>query len=174
MFANGSGDRGSIPGRVMVVFYCLFSLQKRKNRRFFCLYFHLTGHFIYWVECLPMARETGVQSQVESCQRLKKWYLIPPCLTLSNIRYGSKVKWSNPENGVTPSSTPRCSSYWKGSLRVANFILLISNYVLVQWDGLKWNMMIYCLHYHNIWFLVFVLDRLLATLIFPHSEIYST
>ena len=26
-----------------------------------------------------------VQSQVESYQRLKKWYLMPPCLTLSNI-----------------------------------------------------------------------------------------
>ena len=34
----------------------------------------------------------GVQSQVESYQRLKKWYLIPPCLTLSIIKYGSRVK----------------------------------------------------------------------------------
>ena len=37
-------------------------------------------------------RETWVQSQVESYQRLKKWYLMPPCLTLSIIRYGSRVK----------------------------------------------------------------------------------
>ena len=49
------------------------------------------------LECSPMARETLVQSQVESYQRLKKWYLMPPCLTLSIIRYGSRVKWSNPE-----------------------------------------------------------------------------
>ena len=28
-----------------------------------------------------MVRETGVQSQVESYQRLKKWYSIPPCLS---------------------------------------------------------------------------------------------
>ena len=49
----------------------------------------------------------------------KKWYLIPPCLTLSIIRYVSRVKWSNPGKGVTPSPTPRCSSYWKGSLLVA-------------------------------------------------------
>ena len=62
-----------------------------------------------------MARETGVQSQVESYQRLKKWYLIPPCLTLSIIRYVSRVKWSNPWKRVTPSPTPWCSSYWKGS-----------------------------------------------------------
>ena len=72
-----------------------------------------------WIECLPMGWETGVQSQVKSYQRLKKWYLIPPCLTLSIIRYGSRVKWSNPGKGVAPSSTPWYSSYWKGSLWVA-------------------------------------------------------
>ena len=48
----------------------------------------------------------------------KKWYLMPPCLTLSIIRYGSRVKLSNPGKGVAPSSTPWCSSYRKGSLRV--------------------------------------------------------
>ena len=40
-----------------------------------------------------------------------KWYLILPCLTLSNITYVSRVKWSNPEKGVAPSPTPQCSSY---------------------------------------------------------------
>ena len=69
--------------------------------------------------CLPMAQETRVQSQVESYQRLKKWYLILPCLTLSIIRYISRVKWSNPRKGVAPSPTPRYSSYWKGSFWVA-------------------------------------------------------
>ena len=47
----------------------------------------------------------------------KKWYLRPPCLTLGIIRYGSRVKWRNPEKGVEPSPTPRCSSYRKESLR---------------------------------------------------------
>ena len=47
-----------------------------------------------------------------------KWYLIPPCLTLSIIRYLSRVKLSNPGKGVAPSPTSQCSSYWKGSLRV--------------------------------------------------------
>ena len=37
-------------------------------------------------ECSSMSSETGVQSQVESYQRLKKCYLIPPCLTLCIIR----------------------------------------------------------------------------------------
>ena len=68
-FANGPGDLGSIPGRII--------------------------------------------------PKTLKWYLIPPCFTLSNIRYVSRVKGSNPENGVAPILTPRFSSYWKGSLRVA-------------------------------------------------------
>ena len=62
------------------------------------------------VDCSPIARETGVQSQLESYQRLKNWYLIPPCLTLSIIRYISRVKWNNQGKGVAPSPTPRCSS----------------------------------------------------------------
>ena len=64
-----------------------------------------------------MARETWVQSQVESYQRLKNWYLMHPCLTLSIIRYGSRVKRGNLGKGVAPSPTP-CSSYRKGNLRV--------------------------------------------------------
>ena len=62
----------------------------------------VTGHW-HWLECLPMAWETWVQFQVESYQRLKKWYLMPPCLTLRIIRYGSRVKWSYPGKGVAPS-----------------------------------------------------------------------
>ena len=65
-----------------------------------------------------MVREIVVQFLVEGYQRLKKWYLMPPCLTLSIIRYGSRVNKSNPGNGVAPSSTHQCSSYWRESLRV--------------------------------------------------------
>ena len=107
------------------------------------------------VDCSPMARGTGVQSQVELYQRLKKWYLIPPCLTLSIIRYVSRVNWRNPGKGVVPSPTPQCSSYWKGSFRVAldygrqlyfnylNFLHSFSNFQLfhapykVFWDHSK-------------------------------------
>ena len=71
----------------------------------------ITGSLAKWVECSPMVRETWVQSRVASYQRLLKWYLIPPYLTLSNIRYVSRVKWNNPGKGVAPSPTPRCSSY---------------------------------------------------------------
>ena len=72
----------------------------------------------YWSIGQAVRVFAWVQSRVESYQRLKKWYLMPPCLTLSIIRYGSRVKWSNPGNGVAPSPTPRCGSYWKGNLQV--------------------------------------------------------
>ena len=55
-------------------------------------------------------RETDIQSQVESYQRLKKWYLIPPCLTLSIMRCISRVKRNNPRGRAAPSHTTRCSS----------------------------------------------------------------
>ena len=42
---------------------------------------------------------------------------MPPWLTLSIIRYASRVKWVNPGKEVAPSPTPWCSSYRKGSLR---------------------------------------------------------
>ena len=71
------------------------------------------------VDCSPIVPETGVQSQVESYQRLKKWYLIPPCLTLSIIKYVSRVKWSNPEKGVAPFPIPWSNSNWNGSFWVA-------------------------------------------------------
>ena len=63
VFANGPGDRGSIPGWV---------IPKTQNGTW-C-------HLSLW--------------------------------------YRSRVKWSNSGNGVAPSPTPWCSSYWKGSLWV--------------------------------------------------------
>ena len=48
--------------------------------------------------------------------KTQKWCLMPPCLTLSIIRYGSRVKCSNPGKGVAPSPTLWCSSHRKGNL----------------------------------------------------------
>ena len=97
-----------------------------------------------------MAWESWVQSQVESYQRLKKWYLMPPCLTLSIKRYVSRVKWVNSGKGVAPSPTPWCSSYQKGSLWVTldygcqlYFLFVTWNYViackLLVLDRNTWN-----------------------------------
>ena len=74
--------------------------------------------FISVMNSIILYKETWVQSQVESYQRVKKWYLMPPCITLSIIRYGSGVKWSNTRKGITPSPTPTCSSYRKVRLRI--------------------------------------------------------
>ena len=62
--------------------------------------------------------DLGSISRLSHTKDSKKWYLMPPCLTLSIIRYGSRVKWRNPGKGVAPFPTLWCSSYWKGSLRV--------------------------------------------------------
>ena len=96
-------------------------LLKCKNSKIKYKRVHRRLSYIMIMIGLPVrvfARQTGVQSQVESYQRLKKWYLLPPCLTLSIIRYESRVKWNNPGKGVAPFHTRWCNSYWKGSLRV--------------------------------------------------------
>ena len=76
-----------------------------------------------------MVRETEVQSQVESYQRLKNWYLMPPYLTFNIIRYGSKVKLRNQGNGVVPSLHLSVVAIEKGifgssSTKVTNFTYL--------------------------------------------------
>ena len=52
---------------------------------------------------------------------LLKWYLMPPCLTISIIRPGSRVKGSCPVKGVAPSPTSLCSSFGSPSSKVAKF-----------------------------------------------------
>ena len=66
-----------------------------------------------------MAWETWVQSQVESYQRRKKRYLIPPCLTFSIIRYGSRVKCVNPGKAIEKGA------FRSPSTTVANFTIYI-------------------------------------------------
>ena len=50
--------------------------------------------------------------------KTQKSFLMPPCLALSIIRWGSRGKLSNPGNRVEPFPSPRCSCYWKGGLQV--------------------------------------------------------
>ena len=70
-----------------------------------------------------MVRETWVQSQVESYQRLKKWYLMPPCLALSTISTQSILMASH-ENRLsgrktpTPSHTQTFQIKWEVNSRV--------------------------------------------------------
>ena len=115
-----------------------------------------------------MPWETRVQSQVKSYQRLKKWYLMLPCFTISIIRYISRVKWSNEGKGVAPSPTPWSSSYWKGGLQVAldyshqlyftewssNIYIYIYIYIYIKFRQFLWvlcklNMITWWLYFLN-------------------------
>ena len=58
-------------------------------------------------------------------------------------------KWINPWNGVAPSSTPRCSSYWKGSRRVTldwgrQFYLFVSQNVEELWASHSPRLILFC------------------------------
>ena len=104
-----------------------------------------------------MVREIEVQSQIGSYQRLKKWYLIPPCLTLSIITYISRVKWSNPGEEAAPSPTAQCSSYWKGCLwvtfkysRQLYFAYEVFSYLKWLWTLLSYWILKHS-YYNKIW-----------------------
>ena len=72
-----------------------------------------------------MVRETGVQSQVESYQRLKKMVLDATLLNTQHyeVRIKGKVKQSREWSSALPDTTG--SSYWKRGLRdtLANLLL---------------------------------------------------
>ena len=98
---------------------CVLHTYIHVNRRRFTIeYFLNLSLYIYvhiyiyiyigpsakWFKCASMFRETGhFDQQVDSYQRLKKWYLIPR-LTLSIIRYRSRES--------VASSLPYISVWW--------------------------------------------------------------
>ena len=51
--------------------------------------------------------------------KTQKMVLNTSLLNSQQCKVCIKVKWSNSGKGITPSLTPRCSSYWKVSLLVA-------------------------------------------------------
>ena len=65
------------------------------------------------------ANNPGDQGSIPGRVIPKTLKMILDTYLLSITRYVSRVKWCNLGKGVSPSCTPRCSSYWKGSLRVA-------------------------------------------------------
>ena len=58
-----------------------------------------------------------IQKKKKKKKEKKKRYFMPPCLTLSIIKYGSKVKWSNPGKRVVPSPHLHVVAIEKGALR---------------------------------------------------------
>ena len=73
------------------MFFVLFI--KLKKSLLFCL-FNLFS-FVYYLFSILAKYGPGDQ--------LLKWYLIPPCLTPSNIRYVLMIKWCNPGKEGAPS-----------------------------------------------------------------------
>ena len=91
--------------------------------------------------------------------KTQKWYGIHLCFTFSIIMYTSRVKRSNPGKGVLPSSTSRCSSYWKCSVRVASD------------DGHQFYL-IYIVHIFQCTFLrIFSLGPLMSFVVYKYGSI---
>lgn len=63
-----------------------------------------------------MVQETRVQSLVKSYQKLKKFHLMPPCLTLSRTRCESGERREMQEKNVLPSLTSQYRSQCKGTM----------------------------------------------------------
>ena len=79
-----------------------------------------------------MALETRCSIPGRVIPKIQKKYLMPPCLTVSIIRYRSRVKWSNPGNGVVPSLNLGVVANEKGAFgspltTVANFTYFTNN-----------------------------------------------
>ena len=97
-----------------------------------------------------MAWETGVQAKIESYQRLKKRYLILPCLTLRIIRYGSRVKWSNPGKGVVPYPTLhlRVVAIEKGAFELPSTMVANFTFCNYNWYSTSQKWFYLCMDLH--------------------------
>ena len=83
--------------------------------------FHRPIGIMVWVFANDLGERGSISGRVTP--KTQKWYLLLPSflpsLIPSIIRCGSRVKWSNPEKRVGPSSIPGGSRYWKEHVRVA-------------------------------------------------------
>ena len=83
--------------------------------------------FVLWVECFPIAWNTGVQSQVESYQRLK---MVLDMSLLNTQHYKVRIKGKVKQSRVRilTYAPPRCGTYWKGAFWSPTLLLLIYIY----------------------------------------------
>ena len=90
-----------------------------------------------WVEYSPVAQETGVQSQVESYQRLKKLDTSLLNTLHYKVHIKGKVEQSRERSSIPPK--PQCSSYWKGNLWVvlnySCYIAIMISITIIQADS---------------------------------------
>ena len=65
---------------------------------------------------------------------------MPPCLTLSIIRLGSRVKWSNPKNIVAPGVVAIEKGAFESPMtKVANFTYLSNLTTVSVWHEVNFN-----------------------------------
>ena len=108
------------------IFFCSLARSTCPSLLLISLRYRFIG--LVGTQCSPVVRETWVQSHVASIQRLLKWHLILPSLTLSDIRYVSRVKWSNPGKELRPPLHLSVVAIEKGAFRspsttVANYYI---------------------------------------------------
>ena len=103
------------------MYTCLYSCMHADIHAYSQAYKHLHLHTTYMHTFRHTWDEGSILGRI--IPKTQKWYLIQPRLTLSIIRYGSRVKWNNPGKTVAPTHIPRCSSYWKGSRRLLTLFL---------------------------------------------------
>ena len=72
--------------------------------------------------------------------KTQKWYLMPPCLILIIIRYGSRVKWSNTGTGVvsSPKLLSKKEAFGSPSTKIANFLLTYMIFLYKYWLQRTW------------------------------------
>ena len=72
--------------------------------------------------------------------KTQKMVLDTTLLSTQHYKLRIKGKWSNPRNGVVPSPTPQCSSFWKVSLWVTLdygrqlYLYIVSWLIIVKSD----------------------------------------
>ena len=80
----------------------------------FSVIFNFYSSFLNWaIGQKSRVFANSLEDRGSIIPKLKKWYLMPPCLIFSIIRCKTRVKMSNLGNGVDPFPTLRCSSYLK-------------------------------------------------------------
>ena len=75
--------------------------------------------FTYIYVCV-FANDPGDQGSIpgQVIPKIQKMVLDAALLNTQYYKVRIRVKWSNPGNGIAPSTIPWCSGYRKGSLRV--------------------------------------------------------
>ena len=92
----------------ILFFVCFFITEHFHSIRFISIFFPYNG--LVGRLFVNGAGDWG-SIPVQVIPKIRKWSLMPPCLTLNIIRYRSRVKWSNPGKVVVPFPKSWCSSY---------------------------------------------------------------